>query len=114
MTMPTARSQKVVGMRVLSETLTTIDHPLVVWSGISQGKSGSCWFLVPPRRLGLILSPGFSLGVRTVLSSAGNDGRVRLWKATAGSVWRPAGHISVEQAEEIAPDVDMDENPVAD
>ncbi|KAK7678672.1 hypothetical protein QCA50_018253 [Cerrena zonata] len=50
----------------------------------------------------------------TVLSSAGNDGRVRLWKATAGSVWRPAGHISVEQAEEIAPDVDMDENPVAD
>lgn len=44
---------------------------------------------------------------RTVLSSAGNDGRVRLWKMTAGNVWRPAGHISVEQAEEVA-DVDMD------
>ncbi|OSX63514.1 hypothetical protein POSPLADRAFT_1055569 [Postia placenta MAD-698-R-SB12] len=43
----------------------------------------------------------------TVLSSAGNDGRIRLWKMTAGSVWRPAGHISVEQAEEQA-DVDMD------
>ncbi|KAI0694961.1 WD40-repeat-containing domain protein [Cytidiella melzeri] len=50
----------------------------------------------------------------TILSSAGNDGRVRLWKATAGNVWRPAGHISVEQAEEQRPDVDMDENAVAD
>ena len=49
---------------------------------------------------------------RTVLSSAGNDGRVRLWKMTAGNVWRPAGHISVEQAEEAA-DVDMD-NAVQD
>ncbi|KAH9835285.1 WD40 repeat-like protein [Rhodofomes roseus] len=48
----------------------------------------------------------------TVLSSAGNDGRVRLWKMTAGNVWRPAGHISVEQAEEQAADVDMDDNPV--
>ncbi|KAF9003288.1 WD40-repeat-containing domain protein [Cyathus striatus] len=36
----------------------------------------------------------------TVLSSAGNDGRVRLWKATSGNVWRPAGSIGVEQAEE--------------
>ncbi|KAI0687085.1 WD40 repeat-like protein [Earliella scabrosa] len=36
----------------------------------------------------------------TILSSAGNDGRVRLWKMTSGNVWRPAGHISVEQAEE--------------
>ncbi|KAI0350137.1 WD40 repeat-like protein [Trametes cingulata] len=43
----------------------------------------------------------------TVLSSAGNDGRVRLWKMTAGNVWRPAGHISVEQAEEQQGDVDM-------
>ncbi|KAI0084687.1 WD40 repeat-like protein [Irpex rosettiformis] len=50
----------------------------------------------------------------TILSSAGNDGRVRLWKATAGNVWRPAGHISVEQADEQRPDVDMDENVVAD
>ncbi|EMD34826.1 hypothetical protein CERSUDRAFT_117004 [Gelatoporia subvermispora B] len=44
----------------------------------------------------------------TILSSAGNDGRVRLWKMTAGNVWRPAGHISVEQAEEQLADVDMD------
>ncbi|KAH9923304.1 WD40 repeat-like protein [Amylocystis lapponica] len=48
----------------------------------------------------------------TILSSAGNDGRIRLWKVTAGSVWRPAGHISVEQAEE--PDVDMDDHVVED
>ena len=32
---------------------------------------------------------------------------------TAGNVWRPAGHISVEQAEEAAADVDMD-NAVQD
>ncbi|KAI0693614.1 WD40 repeat-like protein [Cerioporus squamosus] len=44
----------------------------------------------------------------TILSSAGNDGRVRLWKMTAGNVWRPAGHISVEQAEEQQGDVDAD------
>ncbi|KDQ60014.1 hypothetical protein JAAARDRAFT_126019 [Jaapia argillacea MUCL 33604] len=51
----------------------------------------------------------------TILSSAGNDGRVRLWKATAGSVWRPAGHLSVEQAEEHErADVDMEENQAAD
>ncbi|KAG6865548.1 hypothetical protein C0991_001552 [Blastosporella zonata] len=37
----------------------------------------------------------------TVLSSTGNDGRVRLWKATSGSVWRPAGSIGVEQTEEV-------------
>ncbi|PFH46735.1 hypothetical protein AMATHDRAFT_77541 [Amanita thiersii Skay4041] len=36
----------------------------------------------------------------TVLSSAGNDGRIRLWKATAGNVWRPAGSIGVEQDDE--------------
>jgi len=36
----------------------------------------------------------------TILSSAGNDGRVRLWKATSGNVWRPAGSVGVEQTEE--------------
>jgi nucleoporin SEH1 len=58
----------------------------------------------------MLLNPAFS----TILSSAGNDGRVRLWKATVGNVWRPAGHISVEQAEEQRPDIDMDDNAVAD
>lgn len=47
----------------------------------------------------------------TVLSSAGNDGRIRLWKATSGNVWRPAGSIGVEQAEELPDaDVDMDQS----
>ncbi|PPR04774.1 hypothetical protein CVT24_007090 [Panaeolus cyanescens] len=36
----------------------------------------------------------------TILSSAGNDGRVRLWKATSGNVWRPAGSVGVEQSED--------------
>ncbi|KAF9226345.1 WD40 repeat-like protein [Gyrodon lividus] len=51
----------------------------------------------------------------TVLSSAGNDGRVRLWKATIGNVWRPAGSIGVEQSED-SPDVDaaMEDNTVAE
>ncbi|KAG6827641.1 hypothetical protein H0H92_011007 [Tricholoma furcatifolium] len=48
----------------------------------------------------------------TVLSSTGNDGRVRLWKATSGSVWRPAGSIGVEQTEEAdaqeGKDIDME------
>ncbi|KDR76431.1 hypothetical protein GALMADRAFT_246773 [Galerina marginata CBS 339.88] len=48
----------------------------------------------------------------TVLSSAGNDGRVRLWKATSGNVWRPAGSVGVEQMDEStqteSKDVDMD------
>ncbi|TFK64199.1 WD40 repeat-like protein [Pluteus cervinus] len=52
----------------------------------------------------------------TVLSSVGNDGRVRLWKATSGNVWRPAGSIGVEQSAEddqdnhghSSRDVDMD------
>ncbi|KAF7329745.1 hypothetical protein MKEN_00237800 [Mycena kentingensis (nom. inval.)] len=44
----------------------------------------------------------------TVLSSAGNDGRIRLWKATSGSVWRPAGSVGVEAGED-GKDVDMDE-----
>ncbi|KAK7059748.1 purine-cytosine permease fcyB [Favolaschia claudopus] len=43
----------------------------------------------------------------TVLSSAGNDGRIRLWKATSGNVWRPAGSIGVEQSEQ-----QENENPV--
>jgi len=48
----------------------------------------------------------------TVLSSSGNDGRVRLWKATMGNVWRAAGNISVEQAEEHGDtDVDMEGDP---
>ncbi|RXW16830.1 hypothetical protein EST38_g9014 [Candolleomyces aberdarensis] len=52
----------------------------------------------------------------TVLSSAGNDGRIRLWKANAEGVWKPAGSIGVEQtAEEPASqpeskDVDMEDN----
>ncbi len=45
---------------------------------------------------------------RTILSSAGNDGRVRLWKMTVGNVWRPAGHISVEQAEQQQGEIDTD------
>ncbi|KAG6896297.1 hypothetical protein C0992_009250 [Termitomyces sp. T32_za158] len=48
----------------------------------------------------------------TILSSTGNDGRIRLWKATSGSVWRPAGSIGVEEAEDSQrqenKDVDMD------
>ncbi|KAF5329175.1 hypothetical protein D9611_013183 [Ephemerocybe angulata] len=36
----------------------------------------------------------------TVLSSAGNDGRIRLWKAGLNSVWKPAGSIGVEQTAE--------------
>ena len=48
----------------------------------------------------LILDVRSYLDPRTVLCSSGNDGRVRLWKATMGNIWRAAGHISVEQAEE--------------
>ncbi|KAK7439780.1 epoxide hydrolase, soluble (sEH) [Stygiomarasmius scandens] len=45
----------------------------------------------------------------TVLSSAGNDGRVRLWKAAlGGNIWRPAGSVGVEQAEETGTDGDKD------
>ncbi|KAF5351136.1 hypothetical protein D9756_008241 [Leucocoprinus leucothites] len=36
----------------------------------------------------------------TILSSAGNDGRIRLWKATPDGEWKSAGSIGVEQAEE--------------
>lgn len=45
----------------------------------------------------------------TVLSSVGNDGRVRLWKATSGNVWRPAGSIGVEQGVEGDQDAAGDE-----
>lgn len=31
-----------------------------------------------------------------------------------GNIFRAAGHISVEQAEQLDTDVDMDENPMAD
>ncbi|KAG5220250.1 VWFA domain-containing protein [Salix suchowensis] len=33
-------------------------------------------------------------------TTTGNDGRIRLWKATVGNVWRPAGSLGVEQAQE--------------
>ncbi|KAL5521651.1 SEH1 [Sanghuangporus sanghuang] len=48
----------------------------------------------------------------TILSSSGNDGRIRLWKQSALGVWHSAGHISVEQTEERseADDVEMIEN----
>ncbi|KAL4068570.1 WD40-repeat-containing domain protein [Scleroderma yunnanense] len=49
----------------------------------------------------------------TVLSSVGNDGRVRLWKATIGNVWRPVGSIGVEQTEDsVDMDASMEENVV--
>lgn len=51
-----------------------------------------------PQELGSI--PELTLFLRTILSSAGNDGRIRLWKATVGNVWRPAGSLGVEQAQE--------------
>ncbi|KAF8231012.1 WD40 repeat-like protein [Tricholoma matsutake] len=47
----------------------------------------------------------------TVLSSAGNDGRIRLWKATSGSVWRPAGSIGIEQ---VGDNEQQDNNKDAD
>jgi nucleoporin SEH1 len=71
--------------------------------------------------LGLFLSPDIigcmadTHSSRTVLSSAGNDGRVRLWKATIGNVWRPAGSIGVEQSEDAQDaDVNMSENAIAE
>lgn len=36
---------------------------------------------------------------RTILSSAGDDGDVRLYKQ-CGSVWRPVGRFSTEQADD--------------
>lgn len=44
----------------------------------------------------------------TVLSSSGNDAKIRLWKASeGGSIWKFAGSVGVEQKE------DEDENSSA-
>jgi nucleoporin SEH1 len=43
----------------------------------------------------------------TVLASTGNDGKVRVWKSSLGGVWRPAGFVSVEAADQDA-DAEMD------
>jgi nucleoporin SEH1 len=59
-------------------------------------------------RFPLVLQVHTQSWIRTVLSSAGNDGRVRLWKATTGNIWRTAGYITVEQAEEQQKEGDMD------
>jgi nucleoporin SEH1 len=37
---------------------------------------------------------------RTVLTSAGNDGKVRLWRSTYGNVWRPMGSLDVVQGDD--------------
>lgn len=42
----------------------------------------------------------FLILCRTVLSSAGNDGSIRLWKATYGGVWKSLGHIHTEHGDE--------------
>lgn len=49
----------------------------------------------------------FFLG-STVLSSAGNDGRICLWKATNGNVWRSYTSISVEDVEDGSNDRDTE------
>jgi len=84
--------------------LTNIDQPLEGSSGMLLGKK-NIYFAEE-------LLTHHSLD-STVLSSAGNDGRVRLWKATVGNVWRSAGSLGVEQTEEATSagesrDVDMD------
>jgi hypothetical protein len=45
---------------------------------------------------------------RTVLSSAGNDGNIRLWKAVYNGQWRSMGHIHTEHGDEEGAD-DMQE-----
>ncbi|KIJ37278.1 hypothetical protein M422DRAFT_33823 [Sphaerobolus stellatus SS14] len=45
----------------------------------------------------------------TVLTSAGNDGRVRLWRSTFGNVWRPMGSLDVVQADDADGDAPMEE-----
>lgn len=45
----------------------------------------------------------------TILTSAGNDGRVRLWRSTFGNVWRPMGSLDVVQAEDANEGDTMDE-----
>lgn len=44
----------------------------------------------------------------TILSSAGNDGRIRLWKAGPEGQWKSAGTIGVEQVEESEADSQRD------
>ena len=46
----------------------------------------------------------------TVLSSAGNDGNIRLWKATFGGTWRSMGHIHTNHGDEEPPTDEMEEN----
>lgn len=71
------------------------------------------WHIFPSHTAGVDFA--FMHSFRTVLSSAGNDGRIRLWKATVGNVWRAAGNISVEQAEEQEEaDVEMDDHTGAE
>ncbi|KXN84491.1 NADP-specific glutamate dehydrogenase [Leucoagaricus sp. SymC.cos] len=48
----------------------------------------------------------------TILSSAGNDGRVRLWKAGPDGEWKSAGSIGVEQAEESERGSQVDQRDV--
>jgi len=40
---------------------------------------------------------------RTILASSGADGRVRLWKASYSSIWRPMGYVTAEEAETPVP-----------
>jgi len=40
----------------------------------------------------------YNICIELNFSSAGDDGRIRLWKAASGNVWRPAGSVGVEQA----------------
>ncbi|CAG7847877.1 Nucleoporin seh1-A AltName: Full=Nup107-160 subcomplex subunit seh1-A [Serendipita indica DSM 11827] len=36
----------------------------------------------------------------TILSSAGNDGNIRLWRSTYGGIWRTMGHIHTEHGDD--------------
>lgn len=45
----------------------------------------------------------------TVLTSAGNDGRVRLWRSTFGNVWRSMGSLDVVQADDADADTSMED-----
>lgn len=87
-------------------TLPGLQYP--GWSGTPQGKYSTPHAF----RISLLTY----VVTRTVLASAGNDGRIRLWKATTGSIWRPAGYITVEQAEEQQKegDIEMDDGHPAE
>lgn len=65
-----------------------------LWEGLNGISLGSVHFFFSSHQ-----SAGVDEIYSTVLSSAGNDGRVRLWKATAGNVWRSAGSVGVEQTD---------------